>query len=189
MADLVPVREIKKFIPGLTDYRVKEARLHILKFGRGAPVPLKKSPRMKVNENQLDHYLTFITSSNVVHLPFGQQYLHLENRQVLETLKVIRAMISQRIIEQYTQLCKECDTKPVSPVTISRLLSVCAATVCKFLQGLDYIAADGAKGFDDLAALATKLKDKRACDRELFSYCCEAPKAGKQYIKGEYKVC
>ena len=41
MADLVPVCEIKKFIPGLTDYRVKEARLHILKYGRGAPVPLK----------------------------------------------------------------------------------------------------------------------------------------------------
>ena len=76
MADLVPVREIKKFIPGLADYRVKEARLHILKYGRGAPVPLKKSPRMRVNENQLDHFLTFITSSHVVQdLPFGQRYL------------------------------------------------------------------------------------------------------------------
>lgn len=161
-----------------------------MKFGRGAPVPLKKSPRMKVNENQLDHFLTFIMRSNVVQdLPFGQRYLHLENGQVLETLKVIRAMIPQRIIEQYTQLCEECDMKPISPVTISRLLSVCAATVCKSLQGFDYLAADGAKGFDDLAALATKLKDKHACDREWFSYCREAPKAGKQYIKAEYKVC
>lgn len=135
MADLVPVREIKNIIPGLTDYRVKEAQLHILKFGRGAPLPLKKSPRMKVNENKLDHFLTIITSSNVVQdLPFGQLYLHLENGHVLETLKVIRAMIPQRIIEQYTQLCKECDMKPVSPVTISPLLCVCAATVCKSLQ-------------------------------------------------------
>ena len=72
--------------------------------------------------------------------------------------------------------------KPSSPPTISRLLSVCAATVRTSLQGLDFIAADGAKGFDDLAALAAKLKDKRVCDGEWFCYCQEALKAGKQYI-------
>ena len=49
MADLVPVCEIKKFIPGLTDYRVKEARLHILKYGHGAPFPLIKKSK---NEGQ-----------------------------------------------------------------------------------------------------------------------------------------
>ena len=190
IADLVPYRDIKKFIPGLTDYRIKEARLHILKYGRGATVPLKKSPRMRINENQLDHFLTFITSSHVVQdLPFGQRYLHLENGQVLETPNVIRALIPQRIIEQYTQFCKEVDMKPLSPATISRLLTVCAATVRKSLQGLDYIAADGAKAFDDLSALAVKLKDKCICDGKWFSYCQEALKAGKQYIKTEYKVC
>ena len=190
IADLVPYRDIQKFIPGLTDYRIKEARMHILKYGRGAAVPLTKSPRMRVNESQLDHFLTFITSSHVVQdLPFGQRYLHLENGQVLETPNVIRAMIPQRIIEQYTQFCKEDDMKPLSPATISRLLTVCAATVRKSLQGLDFIAADGAKAFDDLSAVAVKLKDKCVCDGEWFSYCQEALKAGKQYIKTEYKVC
>lgn len=190
IADLVPYRDIQKFIPGLTDYRIKEARLHIFKYGRGAAVPLRKSPRMRISENQLDHFLTFITSSHVVQdLPFGQRYLHLENGQVLETPNVIRAMIPQRIIEQYTQFCKEVDMKPLSPATISRLLTVCAATVRKSLQGLDYIAADGAKAFDDLSALVVKLKDKCVCDGEWFSYCQEALKAGKQYIKTEYKVC
>jgi len=190
MADLVPYRDIQKFIPGLTDYRIKEARLHILKYGHGAAVPLKKSPRMRVNEDQLDRFLTFITSSHVVQdLPFGQRYLHLENGQVLENPNVIRAMIPQRIIEQYTQFCKEGDMKPLSPATISRLLTVCAATVHKSRQGLDYIAADGAEAFDDLSALAAKLKDKCVCDGEWFSYCQEALKAGKQYIKTEYKVC
>ena len=190
IADLVPYQDIQKFIPGLTDYRIKEARLHILKYGRGAAVPLTKSPRMRISENQLDHFLTFITSSHVVQdLPFGQRYLHLENGQVLETPNVIRAMIPQRIIEQYTQFCKEVDMKPLSPATISRLLTVCTATVRKSLQGLDYIAADGAKAFDDLSALVVKLKDKCVCNGEWFSYCQEALKAGKQYIKTEYKVC
>lgn len=79
--------------------------------------------------------------------------------------------------------------KHLSPATISRLLTVCAPTVRKSLQGLDYIAADGAKAFDYLSALVVKLKDKRVCDGEWFSYCQEVLKAVKQYIKTEYKVC
>ena len=118
-------------------------------------------------------------------------YIILENGNVLETGNVIRAMIPQRIIEPYTQFCTECDMNPLSPASISRLLSVCAATVRNLCRVLDYIAADadGAKGFDGLTAQAAKLKDKLVCDGEWFSYCQEALKAGKQCIKAEYKVC
>ena len=113
---------------------------------------------MRINESQLNHFLTFITSSHVIQdLPFGQRYLHLRNSQVLETPNVIRSMIPHRIIEQYTQFCQENDVKPLSQSTISRVLSECTATVQKSLQGLDYVAADGAKAFDDLAAIAAKL--------------------------------
>ena len=188
IADLVPFREIQKFIPGLTEYRFKAARLHILKYGRGAAVPLNRSPRMRINESQLDHFLTFITSSHVIQdLPFGQRYLHLRNGQVLETPNVIRSMIPQRIIEQYMQFCQENDVKPLSPSTVSRVLSVCTATVRKSLQGLDYVAADGAKAFDDLAVIAAKLEN-HGREKEWVSHCEGALKAGKQYIKADYKV-
>ena len=74
IADLVPYLDIQKFMRRLTDYRIKEARMHILKYGRSAAVPLTKSPKMRVNESQLDHFLTFITSSHVVQdLPFGKR--------------------------------------------------------------------------------------------------------------------
>ena len=63
IADLVPYRDIQKFIPGLTNYIIKEARMHILKYGRGAAVPLTKSTRIRVNESQLDHFLTFPCSA------------------------------------------------------------------------------------------------------------------------------
>ena len=188
IADLVPFREIQEFIPGLTEYRFKAARLHILKHGRGAALPINRSPRMRINESQLDHFLTLITSSHVIQdLPFGQRYLTLANGQVLETPHVIRSMIPQRIIEQYTQFCKESDMKPLSPSTIPRVLSVCTAAVRKSPQGLDYIAADGAKTFDDLAAIAVKLENQGR-DREWVSYCENALKAGKQYIKTDDKV-
>ena len=172
-------REIREFIPGLTECRFKEARLHILKHGRGSAAPLNKSPRM-----------TFITSSHVIQdLPFGQGYLRLANGQILETPNVIRTMIPQRIIEQYIQFCKESNMRPLSPSTISRMLCVCSATVRKSLQGLDYIAADGAKAFDDLATVAVNL-GSHGRDREWVDCCERALKAGKQYIKTDhdYKV-
>ena len=186
IADLVPFCQIQKFTPGITEYRFKQARLHILKYGHGAPVvSVQRSPRMRLDECQLDD---FITSPHVVQdLPFGQRYLQLANGQVLECSNVIRSMIPQRIVMQYTQFCKEDGTKPLSPSTALRILSVCTATVQKSLQGLDYISADGAKAFDDLAGLLTKLK-KHGCDQVLTSSCEAALKAGKQYIKTDYKV-
>ena len=45
--------------------------------------------------------------------------------------------------------------RPLSCSTIYRILSVCGATVRKSLQGLDYFAAEGGKGFDDLAGDVT----------------------------------
>ena len=83
IADLVPFCQIQKFIPGITEYRFKQARLHTLKYGRGAPVSVQRSPRMRLDECQLDHFLNFITSPHVVQdLPFGQRYLQLANGQV-----------------------------------------------------------------------------------------------------------
>ena len=41
-----------------------------------------------------------------------------------------------------------------------RILSSCAATVRKSLQGLDYIAADGGKAFDDLISMVPKLRSE-----------------------------
>ena len=188
MADLVSFRQIQQYIPGITEYRFKIARQHILQYGRGAEVPLKKSPRIRVDESQLDQFLSFITSPHVIQdLPFGQRYLHLSDGRILETPNVIRCLIPQRIIDQYTKFCEESQVKPMSPSTISRLLSVCSASVRKSLQGLDYFAADGAKAFDDLAVIVTKL-GTYGCGKEWVSFCEGLLKAGKQYLKSDYKV-
>jgi len=40
-----------------------------------------------------------------------------------------------------------------------RVLSSCAATVRKSLQGHDYIAADGGKAFDELIEIGLKLSN------------------------------
>ena len=144
---------------------------------------------MRIDESQLDDFLTFITSTHVIQdLPFGQRYLHLKNGRVLEVPNVIRSMIPKRIIQQYNQICEETGMKPLSSSTIYRVLSVCTATVRKSLQGLDYYSADVGKAFDDLAALTRRLENHGIVDQKWVRYCEESLKAGKQYIKTEYKV-
>ena len=67
-----------------------------------------------------------------------------------------------------------------------RILSSCAATVRKSLQGLDYFAADSGKAFDELIAMIPKL---RSDDRLWISRLQKELKEAKQYIKADYKVC
>jgi hypothetical protein len=143
---------------------------------------------MRVNNAQLDHFLCFITSPHVIQdLPFGQRYLHLANGKILETPNVIRSMIPQRIIDQYRQFCVETNFIPFSASTMLRILSSCTATVRKSLQGLNYIAAEGAKAFDDLISITERLGD-HGKDRQWVGRCQQALKEGKQYLKTDYKA-
>lgn len=188
MADLVSFKRIQYYIPGLTEYRFKIARHHALQHGRGTEVSTMKSPRLRIELTQLDHFLSYITSPHVTQdLPFGQRYLRLTSGQVLETPNVIRTMIPSRLVKQYQAYCEETGFKPFGAATMLRILSACSATVRKSLQGLDYTAAAGAKGFDDLCILIERLEDKGLTKGT--AKCWERSlKEGKQYLKSDFKV-
>jgi hypothetical protein len=84
MSDLVPLNHLKKYLPEINEYRLKVARQHKLVHGRGAPMPLVRQTRMKVDGGQLDHFLSFITSGHIIQdLPFGQTFLKLSNGDIL----------------------------------------------------------------------------------------------------------
>ena len=68
-----------------------------------------------------------------------------------------------------------------------RILSCCSATVRKSLQGLDYIAAEGAKGFDDLHSILDRLGEY-GLERDMVSHYQNSLKEAKQYLKSDYKV-
>ena len=188
MADLTTLEGIQSFIPNVSEFKFTMARKHKIQYGRGVPLPLQKSPRMRVDTGQLDHFLTFIVSPHVIQdLPFGQRYLHLSSGKVLETPNVIRTMIPQRIVKQYVQYCKETDFTPFGSSTMLRILSCCSATVRKSLQGLDYIAAEGAKGFDELHRILDRLGEC-GLRREVVSHYQKLLKEAKQYLKSDYKV-
>ena len=189
MADLVTYNELRHYIPRLTDYRFKMARLHLMKFGRGVPVPMETRRSVRVDEERLDVFLSFITSPHIVQdLPFGQKYVRLSNGDILETQSVIRAMIPARIYAQYQQYCTEDDHTPVSESTARRILAICPATTRKSLQGLDYLSAEGAKAFDTLADVVRQLEGIGKCDHAWISSCETSLKQSKQYLKSDYKV-
>ena len=188
MADLTTLEGIQSFIPSVSEFKFTMARKHKIQYGRGVPLPLQKSPRMRVETDQLDHFLTFIVSPHVIQdLPFGQRYLRLSSGKVLETPNVIRTMIPQRIVKQYVQYCKETNFTPFGSSTMLRILSCCSATVRKSLQGLDYIAAEGAKGFDELHRILDRLGEC-GLRREMVSHYQKSLKEAKQYLKSDYKV-
>ena len=96
-------------------------------------------------------------------------------------------MVAQRIVDQCLEYCNEINFKPFSQSTMLRILTACTATVRKSLQGLDYIAAEGGKAFDDLISVLEKLGDYGA-NREWISSCENELKTGKQHLKSDYKV-
>ena len=188
MGDLITFKRIQYYIPGLTQYRFKMARQHSLQHGRGTLPTRPRSLRMRVKSKQLDHFLTYITSPHVIHdLPFGQRHLRLSSGKILETPNVIRTMIPNRLVKQYQSYCEETKFTPFSPATMLRVLTACAASVRTSLQGLDYIASDGAKGFEDLCRIVETLKES-GLDRETAKRWEMCLKEGKQYLKADYKV-
>ena len=127
---------------------------------------------MRVNEEQLDHFLTFITSPHVIQdLPFGEKTFVLADGTVVETPNIIRTLVPERIVAQYKQYCGKIEFTPFSRSTM-------------LLHGLDCIAADGGKAFDELIAMLPKVSSDRTWVERWQRALMEA----KQYIKSDYKV-
>lgn len=188
MSGVASFNTLSQYIPGLTKYRYTMANLHRLQFGRGAQLPKPSTLRIRVDPKQLDHFLSFITSPHLVQdLPFGQKHLKLSSGEVIDVPNVIRLMIPQRIVRQYTQYCLETSFKPFSERTMLRVLSECSASVRKSLQGLDYFAAEGARAFDDLVMTVHQISEYGS-GKEWEKRIIEALKAAKLYLKGDFKV-
>ena len=72
MTDLTTLEGIQSFLPSVSEFKFTVARKHKIQYGRGVPLPLQKSPRMRVDKDQLDHFLTFIVSPHAIQdLPFN----------------------------------------------------------------------------------------------------------------------
>jgi len=151
---------IQKFIPDLTDWRFKQARAHADSAGKGSVVDTSRQPTVRYRDEQIAHFVQFITSPHVsTDLPFKQKTLKLSTGEEIEIPNVIRNLIPTRIIDQYILYCTEMSPGfvPLGTSSLYSILSECSASTRKSLQGLDYFAADGSSSFDTLMKLTDEL--------------------------------
>ncbi|KAL9956431.1 hypothetical protein ACROYT_G037906 [Oculina patagonica] len=181
-------KQLKDLIPGLTDFRIKEARKHCKEHGPGIAVPTAPIHRFYLSENKVDHTLRFITSDMISQdTAYGTSKIKLESGVELVVPKPIRKLIPARIIAQYTKICDESGFKPASVRTLFRILEVCPASTRKSLQGLDNYTADGSEAFENLEEVISKLYDGGMPDskadrlRSLALSC-------KRYLKQDYST-
>ena len=161
----------------------------MLLHGRGSTVPLSNNTRMKVSPLKLDHFLTCITSAYVMQdFPFGEKTLKLSSNTEIKIPNIVRTMIPEQIVKQYQSYCHETGFVPMSHSTLCRILKVCSASVRKSLQGLDYVSAEGAKAFDELADVIDKLGDKHGKGLSWAKDQNEKLKLAKRYFKGHVKI-
>ena len=189
MADKVSYKVVQRWIPNLTRYRYNIARHHILLHGRGTVVPQVKAARVSIPPEKLDHFIAFITSAHVMQdLPFGEKTLKLSSNAEIKIPNVVRSMIPAQIVKQYESFCYETNFAPMSRSTLCRILQVCSASVRKSLQGLDYVSAEGAKAFDDLADVTHAIGTDHVEGASWENNQNEKLKQAKRYLKGDYKV-
>lgn len=151
-------------------------------------MPQSSQTKLFVSPTQLDHFLDFITSPHVIQdLPFGEKTIKLSTHEVVTVPNVIRMLIPESIVRQYLAYAEESKFTPLSRRTLLNILSVCAASTRKSLQGLDYISAAGAQAFEDLINVTERLEDHlmgMTWAREQRERLVSA----KRYLKSDYKV-
>ena len=188
MADKATFRTLNKWIPDLTRFRFSIARKHTMLHGRGVPLPQSSQIKLFVSPAQVDHFLDFITSPHVIQdLPFGEKTIKLSTNNIVTVPNVIRMLIPETIVKQYLAYAEETNFTPLSRRTLLNILSVCAASTRKSLQGLDYISSAGAQAFEDLINVVERLGD-HLMGMTWAKEQRERLMSAKRYLKSDYKV-
>lgn len=193
IADKLTFNDLQKLIPGLSRSRFTAARRHGVQYGTEAlatQIGKKKTIlRQKIDPTQVEHFIEFITSQNVIQdLPFGTRKLRLTSGEEINIPNVIRLLIPSRLVDQYLHFCHETGFKPLGKSTLLKVIAEsCGASVRKCMQGLDNYLAEGTRAFDDLRVIVDKLS-QAGLTNEKVAQLQESLTEAKQYLKGDYKV-
>ncbi|CAC5386464.1 unnamed protein product [Mytilus coruscus] len=177
--------EIREMIPDLTKYRFYAAKQHSDEVGCGLPVSRERLTRNKIDIAELEHFIDFIISSDVVKdLPFGMKTMKLTSGEIVNVPNLIRSLAPSSLVNQYIQFCDSENVGHLGRSTMYKILNDCAASVRRCVEGLDYYVAEGGKAFQDLETIIEKLCASSEKKKELKSKLLN----GKRYIKSDFKV-
>ena len=121
---------MQTLIPGLTKWRIDQARQHATEAGKGQAVPEQTIFRKRIDQGKVDHFISYISQPQLHQdVAFGTKTLKLDSGERIIIPAVVRTLILSRIIEQYTSNCREQQFEPASTRCLFRMLEVCSASM------------------------------------------------------------
>ena len=142
---------------------------------------------MPFGHEKVNEFIDFISRSTFLQdVAFGTKKLKLDSGETISIPAFVRTMMASKIVYLYQEECKQEGKLPLIERTCFRILEVCAASKQKSPQGLDNTSTEGVKAFESLESLVDNLT-KYGAEAAWAQETVQKLKAGKQYLKGEYK--
>lgn len=177
--------ELQNMIPGLSKWRIDQARQHATEAGKGQPVPEITRYRARIDYEKVDHFVEYISRPEFIQdVAFGTKTLKLDSGERIVIPAVVRTVIPSRIISQYLAYCEEQEFEPATERSLYRMIEVCSASIQKSLQGLDNTTSEGADAFDQITSMLEKFVNQGIDVTPLQTQL----KDGKRYLKTDFKT-
>lgn len=117
--------ELLALIPGLSKWRIDEARKHAFQSKPGQPIDPPKITRCRLDAVKVDHFLDFLSSPSFLQdVAYGTRTLKLESGQSLEIPNMVRTVISSHLVRMYLNFCVESNFEPLRRSTLFNIIKV-----------------------------------------------------------------
>ena len=117
--------ELLALIPGLSKWRIDEARKHAFQTKPGQPIDPPRITRCRLGAVKVDHFLDFLSSPSVLQdVAYGTRTLKLESGESLEIPNMVRTVISSHLVRMYLNFCVESNFEPLGRSTLFSIIKV-----------------------------------------------------------------
>lgn len=145
-------------IPGLTISKIDTARRHAAITGPGTEIQSNVVYRDRLTKAKLIHFIEFISSPAYCQIVgFGHKVVKLSSGADIKVPKVVRTVMSSRIISLYQAFCDINCVIPISRAALYRVIKLCSASQKTSLKGLDNTVADGMTAVHIMEKIVRKL--------------------------------
>lgn len=117
--------ELLQLVPGLTKFRIDEARKHAFQTKPGQPIEPPTITRTRLDPVKVDHFLDFISSPTFLQdVAYGMKTLKLSSGENVEIPNLVRTVISSRLVQLYSSYCAESSVEPLGRSTLFSIIKV-----------------------------------------------------------------
>jgi len=117
--------QLKDLVPGLTTWRIDQARKHAVVVGAGRSEDREPVIRYRLEGEKVDHFLDFISSPHYLQdVAYGTRKIKMSSGESLEIPDLVRTVISSRMVKLYQLYCSEVGFQPLGRSTLFAILNV-----------------------------------------------------------------